>query len=84
MPDLDGFEVLSTLKADSQTKDIPVVIFTSQLLESRDRARLDQAVDIISKESESRERAGARFVEVLARAGLDPNNSRAQASTPGK
>jgi signal transduction histidine kinase/CheY-like chemotaxis protein len=84
MPDVDGFEVLNTLKGDSQTKDIPVVIFTSQLLESHDRARLDKAVDIISKETESRERAGARFAEVLVRAGLDLNSSRAQASSPGK
>jgi signal transduction histidine kinase/CheY-like chemotaxis protein len=84
MPDLDGFEVLNTLKNDSQTKDIPVVIFTSQLLESSDRARLDQAVDIISKESGSREGAEARFAEVLARAGLAANGSKAQASTSGK
>jgi signal transduction histidine kinase/DNA-binding response OmpR family regulator len=72
MPDLDGFEVLDTLKNDSETRDIPVVIYTSQLLESGDRARLHQAVDIIPKESASREWTGARFTEALARAGLEP------------
>ena len=36
MPDLDGFEVLETLSSDSETKDIPVVIYTSQMLESGD------------------------------------------------
>lgn len=78
MPDLDGFEVLDTLKNDPETKDIPVVIYTSHVLESRDRARLHQAVDVIPKESGSRERAGARFTEVLARAGLEPKGSKAQ------
>lgn len=29
MPEIDGFEVLSHLKADSETKDIPVVILTN-------------------------------------------------------
>ena len=79
MPDLDGFEVLDTLKNNSDTKDIPVVIYTSQVLETRDRARLHQAVDIIPKESGSRERTGARFTEVLARAGLEQKSSKAPA-----
>ncbi|HTZ49386.1 MAG TPA: ATP-binding protein [Verrucomicrobiae bacterium] len=79
MPDLDGFTVLDTLKNDSDTKDIPVVIYTSQVLESPDRARLHRALDIIPKEITSRENAGARFVEVLAKAGLDLRSSKAQA-----
>jgi CheY-like chemotaxis protein len=79
MPDLDGFEVLDSLKSDSDTKDIPVVIYTSQVLESWDRARLQQAVDIIPKEPGSREQASARFAEVLARAGLELRASKAGA-----
>ncbi|HUN63812.1 MAG TPA: ATP-binding protein [Candidatus Sulfotelmatobacter sp.] len=79
MPDLDGFSVLDTLKNDSDTKDIPVVIYTSQVLESPDRARLHRALDIIPKEITSRENAGARFVEVLAKAGLDLRSSKGQA-----
>jgi len=78
MPDLDGFEVLDFLKRDLGTKDIPVVIYTSQMLESCDRARLHEALDIIPKEAGSRERAGARFAEVLAKVGLEFRNSKAQ------
>jgi signal transduction histidine kinase/DNA-binding response OmpR family regulator len=78
MPDLDGFEVLDSLKRDLGTKDIPVVIYTSQVLESRDRARLHDALDIIPKEAGSRERAGARFAEVLAKMGLEFRSSKAQ------
>jgi signal transduction histidine kinase/DNA-binding response OmpR family regulator len=79
MPDLDGFAVLDTLKKDEETKDIPVVIYTSQMLESRDRARLHQALDIIPKEARSRESAGTRFAEVLAKAGLESRTFKAQA-----
>ena len=78
MRDLDGFEVLDSLKRDLGTKDIPVVIYTSQVLESRDRARLHEALDIIPKEAGSRERAGARFAEVLAKVGLEFRSSKAQ------
>jgi len=77
MPDLDGFAVLDTLKRDVGTKDIPVVIYTSQELARIDRARLHQALDIIPKESESRESAGARFAEILAKAGLEPRSAKA-------
>jgi len=34
MPDLDGFEVLSALKKNQNTKDIPVVLVTARQQES--------------------------------------------------
>jgi CheY-like chemotaxis protein len=70
MPDLSGFEVLQALKEDSATSNIPVVIYTSQALESEERERLHAAVDIIPKEIQPRERAETRFLEALTRAGL--------------
>jgi CheY-like chemotaxis protein len=70
MPGLSGFEVLDTLKSDSGTNAIPVIIYTSQVLESEERARLEAAVDIIPKELHSRELAESRFGEALARAGV--------------
>jgi CheY-like chemotaxis protein len=70
MPDLSGFEVLQALKKDSATSNIPVVIYTSQALESEERDRLHAAVDIIPKEIQPRERAETRFLEALTRAGL--------------
>ena len=81
MPDLDGFEVLEALKRDAETREIPVVIYTSQSLESHDRAKLHEAVDIIPKETELREQAMARFAEALSRVGMssEPQASEAQA-----
>ena len=54
------------------------VIYTSQVLESRDPARLHEALDIIPKEPGSRERAGTRFAEVLAKVALEFRSSKAQ------
>jgi hypothetical protein len=58
------------LRANPETREIPVVIYTSQVLDSEERARLQAAVDIVPKESRSREAAEARFSEALFRAGL--------------
>jgi hypothetical protein len=46
------------------------VIYTSQTLDSEERARLQAAVDIVPKETQSRELTETRFTEALARAGL--------------
>ena len=40
MPDRSGFDILDELKADSTTRNIPVVIHTSRTLSSDDLARL--------------------------------------------
>jgi len=69
MPDLSGFEVLGALKREPETREIPVVIYTSQTLDSAERARLAEAVEIVPKET-TRELAEARFADVLARVGL--------------
>jgi CheY-like chemotaxis protein len=71
MPDLSGFEVLDMLKQNADTRDIPVVIYTSQALGSDERERLHAAVDIVPKVTQSRELAEARFAEALALAGLE-------------
>jgi signal transduction histidine kinase/CheY-like chemotaxis protein len=70
MPDMTGFEVLDALKADPATRPIPVVVHTSQSLSGRERELLQAAVDIVPKESGSREHTGMRFAEALSRAGL--------------
>ena len=65
-----GFDVLEALKGDVETREIPVVIYTSQKLDSEERDRLRAAVDIVPKENASRDVAASRFAEALARAGL--------------
>ncbi len=47
MPDIDGFEVLETLKRSKKTKDIPVVIYTGKKLTSKDRSRLSSRYELL-------------------------------------
>ncbi len=71
MPDLTAFEVLSELKSDPHTADIPVVINTSKRLDQEERLRLAKStVAILEKGAPSRQVAVARIQEALRRAGL--------------
>jgi len=70
MPDLTGFEVLERLKADSATRDIPVVVYTALSLGARDRARLDGAVSILRKSTSSRVADRAAIEDALVKAGV--------------
>ncbi len=52
MPGMNGFEVLEALKANPATRDIPVVICTSHILDDRERLQLEpRASAILSKGS---------------------------------
>ena len=73
MPDLSGFEVLGRLKENPRTANIPVIIHTSKVLDSHERALLDAAVAIISKESRSRELSLAHFADAFSKAGFPLN-----------
>jgi signal transduction histidine kinase/CheY-like chemotaxis protein len=69
MPDLSGFEVLRSLRADPATRDLPVIVHSSRVLtddEGRQLAR-DGAV-LMPKEVPSRDVAVARLHEALAAA----------------
>ena len=71
MDDLDGFDVLQALKADTETAHIPVIVHTSKVLDDEDCARLTAAVDVIPKSiMSSRENAIARFAAAFKKAGL--------------
>jgi signal transduction histidine kinase/DNA-binding response OmpR family regulator len=68
MPGLSGFETLGRLKSDSATRDIPVVINSSQDLTEEERRQLaENAADIISKQSSSREESLAHIGRALAK-----------------
>jgi len=52
MPGLSGFEVLKSLKSDSRTQKIPVVIVTSRTISQMERDALrQQTLEIVSKEN---------------------------------
>jgi CheY-like chemotaxis protein len=82
MPDLNGFEVMNILKNDAGTREIPIVIYTSQALDSAERERLQSAVDIVPKEMKSRELMETRFTEALARAGLHASIQASETAQP--
>jgi signal transduction histidine kinase len=74
MPGMSAFEVLDELKANPQTRSIPVIIHTSKDLGEEERVRLSrEATAILNKQSLSREIAIGRIREALILAGVgDP------------
>lgn len=71
LPEINGVEVLSLLKSDSTTNPIPVIINTSQLLETQEQRILAQStVAILSKEMVSQEIASTKVREALIKAGI--------------
>ncbi|OWK44290.1 ATP-binding protein [Fimbriiglobus ruber] len=70
MPDLSGFEVLDLLKDDPHTRDIPVIVFTSQILSLGETQNLaNRTAAIFSKEpNEPREDTSRKIREALDRA----------------
>ena len=68
LPDMTAFEVLDELKADPETRKIPVIVNTAKNLDEQERQRLAQdTAAILSKQSISRELAIARIREALAK-----------------
>jgi len=56
MPEMSGFEALERLKSEPTTRDIPVIVITSKLVESGERRLLDgKVVTVLSKAAASRE-----------------------------
>lgn len=69
MPGMSGFEVLTELKADTATADIPVIVSTSKTLAQAETDELRRhALDVISKESLSREMIVRKVCQALRQA----------------
>ncbi len=50
MPEVTGFDVVTTLRADDTTRDIPVIILTAKVLTEDDRQMLNErVVQVVSK-----------------------------------
>jgi CheY-like chemotaxis protein len=49
MPDTTGFQLLTDLKSEPTTREIPIVIHTSLTLSDADRQALAQASAIVNK-----------------------------------
>ncbi|ADO68098.1 response regulator [Stigmatella aurantiaca] len=71
LQDMTAFDVLDELKADPRTREIPVILHTSQELKESERTRLArETAAILAKHTLSREVAIARIRDALAKAGL--------------
>lgn len=68
MPGMEGFEVLTRLRANPATRGIPVIIFTSRDLDTSERRRLASAQAIVLKSALSREIITQAMVQALKRA----------------
>jgi signal transduction histidine kinase/DNA-binding response OmpR family regulator len=67
LPDMNGRQVLAELKADPDTRSIPVVLVTSARLESAERVSLDPLIaGILPKEALTRETVNAAARRALA------------------
>jgi signal transduction histidine kinase/CheY-like chemotaxis protein/putative methionine-R-sulfoxide reductase with GAF domain len=52
MPGMDGFEVLEALRADPDTKSVPVVILTSMSMTQQDKERLRGRITYVASKTE--------------------------------
>ena len=76
LPDMSGFQVLDRLKSDDRTRDIPVIVNTSKVLDEQERRLLEgRVIAILDKTLRSREEAAARLRSSLGEAGLDPSRT---------
>lgn len=66
MPDVDGFNVVSALRNDSRTSQIPILIYTAKNITSADRVRLQGNIQSIVQKGEfSKE----QFLELVYKRG---------------
>jgi CheY-like chemotaxis protein len=76
MPNMDGYSVLDALKADPITRDIPVVIHTSQRLHPAELERLLPLTAAILDKEQIRTVPGRAEVDLILRgAGLPPTTA---------
>ena len=69
MPEMNGYDVLRRLKADDETRHLPVVVHTGKFLEEEERhLLLQEAVAVVSKSSSAS--SVEPLIDALATAGI--------------
>jgi CheY-like chemotaxis protein len=73
MPDISGFEILRQLRAQPDTRSLPVLIYTSKILTESEKAQLD-ALDakVIRKEDVATRLSSQPFLEWVRSSGVAP------------
>jgi signal transduction histidine kinase/ActR/RegA family two-component response regulator len=64
MPEVSGFHTLEQLGRDPVSRDIPVVIYTSKVLDAVERDQLASAAAVLSKAQTTRDTVSATILEV--------------------
>jgi signal transduction histidine kinase/CheY-like chemotaxis protein len=73
MPDISGFEILRRLRAQPETKNLPVLIYTSKVLSDAEKSQLESCqVRIVRKEDVSTRLSAQPFLDWLGSVGLGP------------
>ena len=73
MPDMSGFEVLRRVRQSSQTRDLPVLIYTSKALSETEQLELASLqTSVVRKDDVSARLSAQPFVQWLSNAGLTP------------
>jgi signal transduction histidine kinase/ActR/RegA family two-component response regulator len=65
MPGMSGFEVIEYLRRDGATRDIPVIVLTSSVIDEAQRERLGHARQILSKAALNRATLASALTRVL-------------------
>jgi CheY-like chemotaxis protein len=66
MPDVDGFEVVGSLRRDKEMTRVPILVHTAKTLTAEDRQRLEGKVESIVEKAEFQPE---RFLELLLKRG---------------
>ena len=73
MPDVSGFEVLQRIRQSSETRNLPVLIYTSKTLSEAERTQLESLqTSVLRKEDVSARLSAQPFLQWLNSAGLTP------------
>ena len=73
MPDISGFEILRRLRAQPETENLPVLIYTSKVLSDTEKSQLDSCqARIIRKEDVTTRLSAQPFLDWLGSVGLGP------------
>jgi CheY-like chemotaxis protein len=79
MPDVSGFEVLQSLRQASETRNLPVLIYTSKTLSEAEKMQLESLhSSVVRKEEVSARLSAQPFLQWLNRAGLTPETKASQ------
>ena len=73
MPDISGFEILRRLRAQPETQNLPVLIYTSKVLSDAEKSLLESLqAGIIRKEDVTTRLSAQPFLEWVRSVGLGP------------